>query len=172
MNTRSAVMSVAATMTMSFLMVPAHADKAQIFRYASDFDFGPVVECGDFDVWARGWEIDTEKYWFDDFGDPVRLQFSIHVKESEYYNSTDDSKFVSQGKNGVGENLSNNIDLTTGDQHISGVLFRLTIPKIGHVLRDAGTWWWDASEEMMVHQGPNFVLAEGETGLALCEALE
>ena len=68
--------------------------------------------------------------------------------------------------------LTNNIDLTTGDEHWSGALFRLTIPGIGHVLLDMGTWFWDASAETLVHHGPSYALAEGETGLALCEALE
>ena len=172
MKIRQVVTGAIAFAMVLFLMVPAHADKPQVFRYASDFDLGPVVDCGEFEVWTRGWEIDTEKWWFNEDGDAVRLQFSIHVKESEYYNAVDDTKFIVQGKNGVGENFTNNIDLTTGDQHWSGLQFRLTIPGVGHVLLDAGTWFWDESEGMLIHHGPDYALAEGETGLALCEALE
>ena len=153
------------------MAAPAYADKPDIFRNAVPFNF-PVVDCGDFAVWTSGWEFDTEKWWYDEFGAPVRLQFSIKITESEYYNGTEPSKFISQGKKGVGEHQSFNWDFTTGDQHWSGLPFRLTIPGIGHVLLDAGTWKWDESEGMLIHHGPDFALAEGETGLALCEALE
>jgi hypothetical protein len=146
------------------------AGKPDIFRYMSDFNF-PVVDCGTFQVWTSGWEKDTEKWWYDEFGDPVKLQISIHVTESQYYNNMEPDKFVTQGKNGVGENQTNMIDVT-GDEHWSGLPFRLTIPGVGHVLLDAGTWFWDQSEGTLVHHGPDFALAEGDTGLALCEALE
>ena len=171
MNIRRTVLSVFAAMTALLLAAPSYAGKPDIFRYMFEFDF-LVVECDGFEVWTTGWERDTEKWWYNEFDEPVRLRFSIHITESEYYNNNDPTKFVTQGKNGVGENSNQNIDLTTGDQHWSGGQFRLTIPGIGHVLLDAGTWWWDASEEMLIHHGPDYALAEGDTGLALCEALE
>ena len=171
MNIRRLGVGLIAATVGLLLASTSYAGKPDVFRYMSEFNF-PVVDCGSFEVWTSGWEKDTEKWWYDDFGDPVRLQFSVNVTESQYYNNMEPDKFVTQGKNGVGENFTNNIDLTTGDQHWSGLQFRLTIPGIGHVLLDAGTWWWDASEEMLIHKGPYFALAEGETGLALCEALQ
>jgi hypothetical protein len=45
-----------------------------------------------------------------------------------------------------------------------------TIPGIGHVLLHVGTWFWNLSTQTLVHHGPDYALAEGETGLDLCEA--
>jgi len=180
MKFRSIASVVGTSVAVLFLLAPAHADKPEIFRYAISFDFGPIVECNDFEVWTRGWERDTEKWWYDRTGMPVRLQVTINITESEYYNTSTD-KFVSQGKKGVGENIMIDYDiigvdefgfLIFGDNHQAGAPFRLTIPGIGHVLLDAGTWFWDAAEQMLIHHGPDYALAEGETGLALCEALE
>ena len=171
MNIRRTVLSAFAAMTALLLAAPSYAGKPDIFRSMFEFDL-LVVECDGFEVWTTGWERDTEKWWYNEFDEPVRLQFSVNITESEYYNNTDPTKFVTQGKNGVGENFTNNIDLTTGDERWSGALFRLTIPGIGHVLLDMGTWFWDASAATVVHYGPDYALAEGETGLALCEALE
>ncbi|KPK52612.1 MAG: hypothetical protein AMS22_08785, partial [Thiotrichales bacterium SG8_50] len=62
--------------------------------------------------------------------------------------------------------------LIFGDTHNSGAPFRLTLPGIGHVLLDVGTWFYDASEDILIHKGPDFVIAEGDTAPALCEALQ
>ena len=147
------------------------ADKPEIFRYAWAFDFS-IVDCGSFEVWTSGLERDSEKWWYDNDGNPEKLQITINVTESQYYNNMEPDKFVTQGKNGVGENVSIWIDMVTGDQKNSGAMFRLTIPGIGHVLLDVGTLFWDQSTQTVIRHGPNFALAEGETGLALCEALE
>lgn len=180
MTMRRVTAAIIAGAVTLFLTMPAYASKPDIFRYALYFDFGPIVDCGTFEVWTRGWERDTEKWWYDETGTPVRLQFSINVTESEYYNKSSD-KFVTQGKKGVGENITIDYDiigfdpaigLIFGDSHEAGAAFRLTIPGIGHVLLNVGTWFWDESEQMLIHNGPDFALAEGETGLALCEALE
>jgi hypothetical protein len=159
------------TMTGLLLATPSYADKPEIFRFMTDFNF-LVVECDGFEVWTKGWQKETEKLWFNEDDEPVRLQWTLHITESEYYNYLEPEKTVSQGKNGAGEGLSYTFDFTTGDEHWSGDLFRITIPGVGHVLLDAGTWFWDASEEIFVHHGPDYALVEGESGLALCEALE
>ena len=148
----------------------AMAGKPLIIRSIFDFDF-PVVECDGFEVWTAGKEIDTEKYWFNEDGEAVRLQFSIHVTESEYYNSNYPEISVSQGKKGAGENLTENTDLTTGDVHVGRNAFRLTIPGIGRVLWDNGSCFYDASEDALECSREPFILLEGETGPALCEAL-
>ena len=159
------------------------AEKPSIFRETSNFDL-LVAECGTFNVRTSGIERDTYKWSYDKSGDPVRFQWHINVTESRYYNSEDPTKFITQGKNGVGENQTYDFDLTNCDvagdpwsgngcdEHFSGGVFRITIPGIGRVLWDTGTWFWDQSEATMTHHGPAFVLAEGDTGLALCEALE
>jgi hypothetical protein len=158
-------------MTGLLIASTSYADKPQVFRYMSEFDF-LVVDCGTFEVWASGWERDTEKWWYDEFGDPVRMQWSLKVTESEYYHKGEPDKFITQGNDGVGENWTFRIDFITGEQHNSGAGFRLTIPGIGHVLMDVGTLFWNPSTGTLVSHGQRFALAEGETGLALCEALE
>ena len=160
-----------ASIAGSLFAANAFAGKPDVFRYESDFNF-PVVDCGTFEVWTSGIERDTEKWWYDELGDPVRLQFSINVLESEYYNNVEPEKFISQGATGVGENWTFRVDLVTGERHGSGAGFRLTIPGIGHVLMDVGTVFWDPSTETLVRHGLDYAFAEGETALALCEALE
>ena len=171
MNIRRIGAGLIAAMTGLLIASTSHAGKPDIYRYTWNFDF-LVVDCDTFEVWVSGWERDTEKWWYDEFGDPVRLQWSINVTESEYYNKGEPDKFITQGKKGVGENVTIDIDFTTGDEHQAGGAFRITIPGIGHVLLSTGNWIYDASEDMWVHHGPGYVLAEGDTGLALCEALE
>ena len=171
MRFRESGIRVVAVAAGLLLAGPSYADKPDIFRYMSQFNF-PVLDCGSFQVWTSGWERDTEKWWYNELGEPVKLQVSIAITKSEYYNNLEPNKFVVQGKNGVGENATIRIDLVTDDEHNTGAQFRLTLPGIGHVVLDAGTWLWDASEEMLIHHGPAFAFAEGETGLALCEALE
>ena len=159
------------------------ADTPVIWRETNDFDL-LIAECGAFDVHTSGIERDTYKLWFDKSGEPVRLQWHINVTESRYYNYSEPTKFITQGKKGVGEGQTYDFDLTNCDvagdpwsgsgcdEHFSGGAFRITIPGIGRVLWDAGTWFWDQSEGMLIHHGPAYVFAEGDTGLALCEALE
>ena len=171
MSKRLVTMAISAVVLATIFAMPAIAGKPNITKTMLDFDF-PVVDCGDFQVWTTGSELDTEKWWFDENGDPLRFKLSVHIKESIYYNNMYPDNFVSQGKNGVGEGFSYELDFTSGDEHWSGLLFRITIPGVGHVLLDAGTWKYDASEDVLVHHGPAYALAEGETGLALCEALE
>ena len=175
-------MSVAVSMAVLLLSMPVQAGKPDISRDVVPFDFGPIVECDGFEVWTKGLERDTVKLWYDKDGNPVRLQVQILITESIYYNTVVPDNFVSQGKNGVGENITLDYEivgvdpvfgfLIFGDGHEAGAAFRLTLPGIGHVLLHVGTWFYDASEDVLVHKGPDFVLAEGETGLALCEALQ
>ena len=147
---------------------PSLANGPEITREMNSFNF-PVVDCDSFLVWTKGWERDTFKWWYDEFGDPLRVQWKIQVTESEYYNGSDPDKSVSQGKNGVGENSTISIDFVNETQHDSGAAFRLTMPGIGHVFLSVGSWKWDDSG--FVHNGPT-ILVDGETGLALCEALQ
>jgi len=156
-------------MTGLLFAAPSYADEPEIIRGMVPFNF-PIVDCDSFLVWTKGWERDTYKLWSDEFG-PVRDQLKIQITESEYYNDMNPDNTISQGKNGVGENITINFDYTTGEEHNSGAAFRLTIPGIGHVLLDVGTWFF-AADGTLVRHGPDFALAEGETGLALCEALE
>ena len=182
MNIRALVLFVTVPAAAVLLFSSAYAGKPEISRFVGPFDFGPVVECDGFDVWTSGLERVTEKLWFDADDNPVRLQLHVLITESKYYNSSDPDKFVSQGKNGVGENLMLELEvvgvdpdfgfLIFGDTHNSGAAFRLTLPGIGHVLLDVGTWFYDALADVLVHKGPDFVIAEGETAPALCEALQ
>jgi hypothetical protein len=171
MRIKKTGVGVVAAVAGLMLAGPSYAGKPDIFRFISEFNF-PIVDCGSFQVRTSGWERDTEKLWYNELGEPVMLHISISITEGQYYNNVEPDKFVVQGKKGVGENATIRINLITGDEHNTGGQFRLTIPGIGHVLLDAGTWFWDASEEALIHHGPDFALAEGETGLALCEALE
>ena len=133
------------------------------------FNF-PIVDCGDFEVWTRGDEKVTEKLYFDRNGVPVKIQFKFHILTSEYYNFSFQEINISQGANGVGENVTINFNPVTGDIHSSGAALRLTIPGIGHVVMQVGNFNLDAEGNFVFH-GLDFVFAEGETGLALCEAL-
>lgn len=159
------------TMTGLLLAMSAYADKPVISRSIADFDF-EVVDCDSFQVWTKGFQKETEKLWLNENDEPVRLTLTVQITESEYYNYQEPAKSVSQGKSGVGEGFVYTFDFATGDEHWSGNLFRITIPGVGHVLLDVGTWLYDASENILVHHGPDYALAEGEAGLALCEALE
>ena len=183
MNTKALASNVAALVAAFLLSSSVYAGKPEISRFVVPFDFGPIVECDSFGVWTSGLERDTLKLWFDADGNPVRLQVHILITQSKYYNTLDpDNKFVTQGRNGVGENVTLDLEvvgvdpdvgfLIFGDRHESGAAFRLTLPGIGHVLLHVGTWFYDASEDVLVHKGPDFVIAEGETAPALCEALQ
>lgn len=169
MRIRRLGLGVFAAMMGLLIAAPANADEPEIIREMNPFNF-PIVDCDSFLVWTKGWERDTFKWWYDEFGEPVRLQWKIQVTESEYYNGMNPDNSISQGKNGVGENATINIDFTTGEEHNSGANFRLTIPGIGHVFLSVGTFFF-IDGELIVHHGPEIV-AETETGLALCEALE
>ena len=162
--------SFVGTIVGLFLASTALAAPPVIVREVNDFDF-PILECDGFQVWTAGKERDSVKTWFDSAGEAVRVKYSIAVTESEYYNNTCPSTSVSQGKKGVGENLMTDVDLTSGDFHYAGGSFRLTIPGIGRVLWETGTCFFDASEGTFECYGRPFVLLEGETGPALCEAL-
>ena len=129
-----------------------------------------IVECGDYNVRTNADSKITQTLWFDDDENPIRVQVKIKVTRSEYYNDVDPAISISQGANGVGENVTIDIDLVTGAQHDSGAAFRLTIPGIGHVLMSTETFKFDEDGNIVIH-GHDFALAEGETGLALCEAL-
>ncbi len=126
-----------------------------------------VIACDGFDVRTEAPTIITVKTFFNSSGDPVRVQVSGHITESIYYNSTDMSIFVTQGKNGVGENFMFNVDLTTGEFFEAGGMFRLTLPGIGHVVMFVGVIM-DNGE--FVFNGL-FAATDGETAAAICEAL-
>jgi hypothetical protein len=183
MKIRALALNVVVPVAAFLLSSSVYAGKPEISRFVVPFDLGPIVECDGFEVWTSGLERDTLKLWFDADGNPVRLQVQILITESKYYNTIDpDNKFVTQGKNGVGENVTLNLEvvgvdpdfgfLIFGDRHESGAAFRLTLPGIGHVVLSVGTWFYDASEDVFVHKGPDFVIAEGESAPALCEALQ
>ena len=184
-NMKMRLLAISIALPVAVLLFPmsVHAGKPDISRDIVPFDLGPIVVCDEIEVWTKGLERDTAILWYDEDGNPFRLQVEIFVTESIYYNADDpDNKYVSQGKNGVGENVTLDYEivgvdpdfgfLIFGDGHESGSVFRLTLPGIGHALLHVGTWFWDASESMLVHKGPDFVLAEGETAPALCEALQ
>jgi hypothetical protein len=136
------------------------------FVVEDDFD---LVNCGSYDVNVAATIRITEKLSFNRDGEPIRVQVQLKVLESRFYNSTDNSLFINQGKNGVGENVSGSINFVTGAERWSGAEFRLTIPGIGHVLMEIGTWKYDEYGNLTRHG--QSALAEGDTGLALCEAL-
>jgi hypothetical protein len=129
-----------------------------------------VIQCGTYSVRASGTYRVTEKVWFDEFDEPARVRVKIQVTASAYYNDQDENISISQGMKGAGENMIIDIDLLTGEEHWSGNLFRLTIPGIGRVIWDVGTWKW-ADGDLVFFAGKGWVFAEGHTGLALCEAL-
>jgi hypothetical protein len=136
----------------------------ETFAVIDDF---PITDCGDFQVRTESPTIITEKTFFNSSGDPVRFQASGRVTESIYYNSSDPSIFVTQGKNGVGENFFFMVDLNTGEIVNAGGFFRLTLPGIGHVVMQMGV----AKENgEFVFHGLN-AFPEGETAAALCDAL-
>lgn len=128
-----------------------------------------IVDCGSFNVRTRAPTIITEKTFFDKSGEPVRFHASGHITESIYYNSTDDSIFVSQGANGVGENFFFMLDLITGEIVNAGGFFRLTLPGIGHVVMLMGVQKVDADGNVVFNGLDAF--PEGDTASALCGAL-
>lgn len=128
-----------------------------------------IVACGDFNVRTEAEAKITEKLWFGGDGTPVRLRLTIRITSSEYYNDVYPNISISQGAKGVGEGITADIDFVTGAEHWTGNAFRLSIPGIGRVLWDVGTLKLDEDGNAVFH-GQSF-FAEGETGLALCEAL-
>ena len=136
------------------------------FTVVDDFE---IVQCGSYNVRTNADTKITEQFWFDEDGNPIRLRLKLRVTRSEYYNDVNPDISISQGANGVGENISADIDLVTGAEHWSGNGFRLTIPGIGRVIWDTGTFKLDEDGNPVFH-GIS-LLADGETGLALCEAL-
>jgi len=128
-----------------------------------------IVQCGGYNVRTNADTKITEKTWFDGDGNPVRVQVQLRVTRSEYYNDIYPEISVSQGAKGIGENITGNFDLVTGAEHWTGNGFRLTIPGIGRVIWDVGTFKLDEDGNAVFH-GQSF-LAEGKTGLALCEVL-
>ena len=130
-----------------------------------------IVHCEGFDVRTKAKIRYTEKRWFDDDGIALKTKVHWKILESEYYNSVNPEISISQGLNGVGETVMGNIDEVTGETHASGLGFRLTIPRIGHVFMDIGTIRRDEDFNILFEHGLLWVFAKGETGLALCEAL-
>lgn len=128
-----------------------------------------IVSCDGFDVRTEAPILITEKTFFNKTGDPVRFQVSGHVTESIYYNSTDKSIFVTQRKNGVGENFFFMLDLITGEVVNAGGFFRLTLPRIGHVVMLMGVQKVDDEGNVEFHGLDAF--PEGDTAVALCDAL-
>ena len=137
-----------------------------VFTVVDDFE---IVQCGDYNVRTNADARVTEKVWFDGNGDAVRVQVKIQVTRSEYYNDVNPDISISQGAKGAGENVTGDLDLVTGEEHWSGNAFRLTVPGIGRVIWDTGTFKLDEDGNPVFH-GIS-MLADGETGLALCEAL-
>ncbi len=128
-----------------------------------------IVDCGSFDVRTRAPTIITEKTFFNKLGEPVKFQVSGRITESIYYNSTDDSIFVRQGANGVGENFFFMLDLITGEIVNAGGFFRLTLPGFGHVVMLMGVQKVDADGNVVFNGLEAF--PEGDTAAALCGAL-
>ena len=126
-----------------------------------------IVGCDGFDVRTEAPLILTEKTFFNSSGDPVTFQVSGRITESIYYNSSDPSIFVTQGKKGVGENFFFMVDLITGEIVNAGGFFRLTLPGIGHVVMAMGVALIDGG---VVFHGLE-AFPEGETAAALCDAL-
>jgi hypothetical protein len=128
-----------------------------------------IADCGSFDVRTRAPTRITEKTFFNKSGEPVGFHASGHITESIYYNSTDDSIFVSQGANGVGENFFFMLDLITGEIVNAGGFFRLTLPGFGHVVMLMGVQKVDAEGNVVFNGLEAF--PEGDTAAALCAAL-
>ena len=137
-----------------------------VFTVVDDFE---IVGCGDYNVRTNADTRISETTWFDGEGNPIRFKVQIKIMRSEYYNDENPELSISQGKNGVGENVTGRFDLITGAEHWTGNGFRLTIPGIGRVIWDVGSFKLDEDGNAVFH-GKSF-LADGKTGLALCEAL-
>ena len=135
----------------------------------TDIDDLPITDCGDFEVWTLAKLKITIKTWFNDLDEPVRVQVHGKILESIYYNRSDITIFVTQGKKGVGENFLFDIDLTTGEVVNAGGFFRLTLPRIGHVVMLMGVEKIDADGNVVFHGLAAF--PEGDTAAALCAAL-
>ena len=162
MKIRSLIFSAATLMWANVgLATPPFIDT---FTFIDDLF---IVACDGFDVRTEAPIIITEKTFFNSSGDPVKFQASGRITESIYYNSSDPSIFVTQGKNGVGENFFFMVDLITGEIVNAGGFFRLTLPGIGHVVMLMGVAKIDGG---FAFHGLD-AIAEGETGPAICEAL-
>ena len=168
MNVQRLVSSVVALATGCLLASASLADKPQIFRYET-FDVFDIVECDGFMVMLEGTGWNVDKWWYDDAGAPVRLLGSYRLNDATYYNDQDPS--ITLERKGSNGQVNIEIDFTGGDWRASGPQFILTVPGMGHILLDTGIWSWDASTQVLSKHGPNFALADGETGFALCEAL-
>ncbi len=128
-----------------------------------------IADCGKYHVlWERETKL-TEKVWSDHDGNATRITTKLQLIAGEIYNDVYPGISISQRKNGVGEIVILDENLAAGEIHASGPAFRLTIPGIGHVLMNAGTFKRDEEGDMVL-DGLS-ALAERETARALCEAL-
>ena len=162
--------TILCTLSAALLGWAAAASSAppDIVRFEEPFDFG-IVDCGGFVVFTDGTQNVTFKTFFDKDGIPSRLQVSLRIIESRYYNSVDPTIFIRQGARGAGENVTINVDLATGDEHDRGLLFRITIPGVGPAFLQAGTFRFENG--MLVFRAGPFIFPEDGTGSVLCNAL-
>jgi hypothetical protein len=132
-----------------------------------DDDF-PIVECGDYEVWTAATTRMTETTFFDRNDNPVRVRVSFHISDSIYYNSEYPDIYIQQGASGTGENIQIKINLVTGEEQYTGSPYRITLPGIGVLYKEAGRAYWDG--ENMFFTG-SIIFPEAGTGSALCDAL-
>ena len=123
MKIRSVIFSAVTLMWASVAF--ATPPEIVTFTFVDDL---PVADCGDFEVWTLAPVHLTEKTWFNDSDEPVRVQVHGRILESIYYNRDNIDIFVTQGKKGVGENFMVRVNLLTGEVVQAGGFFRLTLP--------------------------------------------
>ena len=160
-------------LTLIFVLILSSAFNAWAKRPDSvtnyfDDDF-PIVECGDYEVWTAATTRETVTTFFDRDDNPVRLRVSFHITDAIYYNSEYPDIYIQQGASGTGENIQGRINLVTGAEQWTGSPFRITLPGIGVLYKEAGRAY-SSDGENFTFTG-SIIFPEAGTGSALCDAL-
>lgn len=131
-------------------------------------DAFPIVGCADYEVWTVSTVRERVTTFFDRDDNPVRVRASLHISDAFYYNSENPDIYIQQGASGTGENIQIRINLVTGEEQYTGSPFRITLPGIGVLYKEAGRAYWDG--ENLFFTG-SIIFPEAGTGSALCDAL-
>jgi len=159
-------------LTLIFVLISSSAFNVWAMKPFSETNYFeddfPIVGCGDYEVWTAATTRETVTTFFDRDDNPVRVRVSFHISDAIYYNSENPDIYIQQGASGTGENLQIKINLVTGKEQYTGSPYRITLPGIGVLYKEAGRATWDG--ENFTFTG-SIIFPEAGTGSALCDAL-
>ncbi len=128
----------------------------------------PIVDCGEFAVFADFTQVETAIFQYDRTGALVRIIDMRSIAELLFYNSVDRAKSV-KGIPGERENVK--VDFVKGYVHSTGVPFMITVPGYGVIFAETGHAIWNLTTGALVFNSGMNQLANQDAA-ALCDFLK